>query len=142
MLKFDVKKPIDQLTRIWGTMNGFLLRSSCSRQAPFATFIPERGQSSNGGTHIMFFAATTIAATATLTLATTSTTKQRRHSVHGEPSLIRLLLSPGKFCSNVTAQAVRCGRKKCVEFILWRMRANTEIADYGGFTPLLNTGAF
>ncbi|CAM9572416.1 unnamed protein product [Pylaiella littoralis] len=35
--------------------------------------------------------------------------------------------------------AVRCGRKKCVEFILWRMRADPEIPDYGGFTPLLNT---
>lgn len=37
-------------------------------------------------------------------------------------------------------RTVRCGRKKCVEFILWRMGADTEIADYGGFTPLLNTG--
>ncbi|CAM9185598.1 unnamed protein product [Ectocarpus sp. 12 AP-2014] len=36
--------------------------------------------------------------------------------------------------------AVRCGRRKCVEFILWQMGADTEIADYGGFTPLLNTG--
>ncbi|CAN0208935.1 unnamed protein product, partial [Ectocarpus fasciculatus] len=35
--------------------------------------------------------------------------------------------------------AVRCGRRKCVEFILWQMGADTEIADYGGFTPLLNT---
>eukprot|EP00752_Nemacystus_decipiens_P006038 g5451.t1 len=35
--------------------------------------------------------------------------------------------------------AVRCGRKKCVEFILWRMGADTEIPDYGGFTPLINT---
>eukprot|EP00903_Cladosiphon_okamuranus_P020122 g18478.t1 len=35
--------------------------------------------------------------------------------------------------------AVRCGRKKCVEFILWRMGADTEIPDCGGFTPVLNT---
>lgn len=44
-------------------------------------------------------------------------------------------------CTHVcSARAVRCGRKKCVEFILDRMGADTEIPDYGGFTPLLNTG--
>ena len=42
--------------------------------------------------------------------------------------------------SSRSERAVRCGRKKCVEFILWRMGADTEIADYGGFTPVLNTG--
>lgn len=53
-------------------------------------------------------------------------------------------LSPSVSCfcyaSVRLERAVRCGRKKCVEFILWRMGADTEIPDYGGFTPLLNTG--
>lgn len=40
----------------------------------------------------------------------------------------------------LSPRAVRCGRRKCVEFILWQMGADTEIADYGGFTPVLNTG--
>lgn len=60
---------------------------------------------------------------------------------------IRTLLTPKQpLCSSLwdahvrLERAVRCGRKKCVEFILWRMGADTEIPDYGGFTPLLNTG--
>ena len=35
---------------------------------------------------------------------------------------------------------VRCGRRKCVDFLVTQMGANVEIPDEGGFTPLLNTG--
>eukprot|EP00904_Undaria_pinnatifida_P004674 jgi/Undpi1/14207/HiC_scaffold_9.g03856.m1 len=35
--------------------------------------------------------------------------------------------------------AVRCGRRKCVEYIAKKMGADTEVPDDGGFTPLLNS---
>lgn len=72
-----------------------------------------------------------------------TTTTSSSTTVTNYDDRLRLFPPPPRYFVYVHVcfeRAVRCGRRKCVEFILWRMGADTEIPDYGGFTPLLNTG--